>query len=104
MRAIPLHFLCANKDIEDSDAVDILGLLLERFPEALRRADEDGRLPIHKAVGQQSHEFCRMLIEAYSGSERMADSNGMLPLHTACGLGAVVTAESSTNFTQKALM
>jgi ankyrin repeat protein len=91
----PLHFLCANKDIEDSDAVDILGLLLERFPEALRRADGDGYLPIHVAcgVGLKSPEFCRMLIDAYPGSERTATSNGLVPLHIACGQGAVVTAK-----------
>ena len=35
-----------NKKIEDSNAVDILGLFLERCPEAARHAGEEGLLPI----------------------------------------------------------
>ena len=90
----PLHMLCLNK-LEDSFAVDILGLLLERCPEAAQRAQGDGgSLPIHVACGLgKSPEFCRMLIEAHPGSERIANSKGTLPLHIACGLGAAATAE-----------
>ena len=92
---MPLHQLCINKNLEDATAVDILGLLLERCPEAVRRANDDG-LPIHAAcgVGLRSPEFCRMLIEAYPRSERIANSIGMLPFHVACGQGAVVTAKN----------
>ena len=64
----PLHKLCINKKIDDSAAVDILALLLERCPETARRADGDnnGVLPIHLAtMTSKSPEFCRMLIEAY---------------------------------------
>ncbi len=90
----PLRYLCSNKNIDDTAAVDILGWLLERCPEAAQHVDGDGRLPIHKAVDpSKSPEFCRMLIEAYPGSERMADSNGTLPFHGACMTGSVVTAE-----------
>ena len=91
----PLHFLCNNKDIVDSTAVDILGLFLERYPAAARHAGEDGRLPIHIAAGQgaKSFEFCRMLIEAYPGSERMATSDVGLPFHVACGMNDVALAE-----------
>jgi ankyrin repeat protein len=92
--AIPLHFLCSNKSLENSAAVDILGLLLERCPEAVRRAGKSDALPIHLACGLgKSTEFCRMLIEAYPGSERIATSKGTLPLHIACKVGAVVTAK-----------
>ena len=91
----PLHALSKNgENLDDSVAVDILGFLLERCPEAVRRADDDGHLPIHLALmSSKSFEFCRMLIEAYPGSERIATSGGFLPLHIACRVGAVVTVE-----------
>ncbi len=90
----PLHYLSGNKKLDDSTAVDILGLFLERCPEAARHAGEDGRLPIHIAAGQgaKSFEFCRMLIEAYPGSERII-AIGQLPLHIACRHGSVAVAE-----------
>ena len=91
----PLHYLCSNKTLEDTAALDILGLLLERCPEAAQRA-AGGALPIHAAcgIGLRSPEFCRMLIEAYPGSVRIADStDGVLPLHIACREGAVVTSK-----------
>ena len=93
----PLHFLCFNKDIDDSTAVDILGLLLERCPEAVQLAltNGSGALPIHIAAGQgsKSPEFCRMLIEAYPGSERMTTPGGHLPFHIACRHGTVETVQ-----------
>ncbi len=93
----PLHTLCINKNLENSTAVDILGLFLKRCPESVRHAlgGEDGRLPIHIAAGQGAHslEFCRMLIEAYPGSERMTVPEGGLPLHVACGRNTVAVAE-----------
>jgi ankyrin repeat protein len=80
--------------------VDILGLLLERCPEAVRpvrHADRYDRiavyrLPIHFAAESKSPEFCRVLIEAYPGSERITSPDGQLPLHIACKCGAVATA------------
>jgi ankyrin repeat protein len=100
---MPLHILCQEKDIADSTAVDILGPLLQRYPEALRHAAweavrprTNGALPIHIAAGQgsKSVEFCRMLIEAYPGSERIAASgNALLPIHFACRYGTVETAQ-----------
>jgi ankyrin repeat protein len=90
----PLHFLCANKNKEDTAAIDILGLFLERCPEAAQHARGDGRIPIHIAAqGLKSVEFCRMLTEAYPGSERVATSRGALPLHFACRYGTVETAK-----------
>ncbi len=91
---MPLHTLCLNKSLDDTAAVDILGLLLERCPEAVRHTETNGALPIHVACGLgRSLEFCRMLIEAYPGSERITNSSGVLPLHLVCREGAVVTAK-----------
>jgi ankyrin repeat protein len=92
----PLHALSRNKSLDDTTAVDILGLLLERCPEAAQRTDSDinGVLPIHLAVmTSKSFEFCRMLVEAYPGSERIATSNGMVPFDLAFADGAVVAAK-----------
>ncbi len=93
----PLHFLCFNKDIDDSNAVDILGLLLERHPGAVQLAltNGSGALPIHIAAGQgsKSPEFCHMLMEAYPRSERMTVPGGHLPLHIACRHGTVETVQ-----------
>ena len=88
-----LHFLCANKDIDDSVAVDMLGLLLEKHPEAVQRTESNGALPIHVACGLgKSPEFCHMLIEAYPGSERIA-AGGQLPLHMSMNNGCVAVAK-----------
>jgi len=89
----PLHFLCSKKIIEDSAAVDIVGLILERCPEAARHAGEEDLLPIHYAITtSKSFGFCRMLTEAYPGSERIA-AHGHLPLHIACRHGTVETVQ-----------
>ncbi len=92
---MPLHGICANEKLGNVAAVDILGLFLERCPEAAQHAVGDGRLPIHIAAGQgsKSIELCRMLIDAYPGSERIATSRGALPLHFACRYGTVETAK-----------
>ena len=91
----PLHILCANEELDDSTAFDVLGLFLERCPDAARcPMNYNAYLPIHAAVvSSKSVEFCRMLIEAYPGSERIFTSGGQLPLHIACRQGRVATVE-----------
>eukprot|EP00985_Skeletonema_marinoi_P010753 scaffold5048_cov83-Skeletonema_marinoi.AAC.5 len=83
---MPLHRLCDNKHIDEASALEILELLKEKCPEAVRHAtNNNGDLPIHIASGcSKSVQFCRVLIEAYPGSERITASNGMLPFHCAC--------------------
>jgi ankyrin repeat protein len=91
---MPLHKLCFNKNADDITATEILKLLVEKCPEAVRQADNiKGRLPIHFACLRRSPEFCRLLIEAYPGSERMADSIGLLPLDCACLMNNVAVVE-----------
>jgi ankyrin repeat protein len=93
---VPLRTLCSNTSVADSTAVDILGFLLERYPEAARRTENNhGYLPIHIAAGQgsKSVEFCRILIEAYPESETIATSSGVIPLHAACKYGTVDTVQ-----------
>eukprot|EP00984_Skeletonema_dohrnii_P030062 scaffold21178_cov98-Skeletonema_dohrnii-CCMP3373.AAC.2 len=92
----PLHSLCANKILDETSALEILKLLIEKHPDALHHAtNNNGFLPIHLAGGwgRRSTEFCSVLIEAYPGSERIINANGMLPLHLACTMNTVATVE-----------
>eukprot|EP00985_Skeletonema_marinoi_P007536 scaffold3316_cov94-Skeletonema_marinoi.AAC.19 len=85
---MPLHNLCKTKALDGAAAIEILELLIERYPEV-----HEGLFPIHIASGNKSPEFCNVLIEAYPGCKRILDSDGMLPLHSACLCNAVATVE-----------
>jgi ankyrin repeat protein len=91
----PLHNLCnSDSDMDEAAAIKILKLLIEKFPEAVRHAEDTcGDLPIHIAAGRKSPEFCRVLIEAHPGSEQIGNANGALPLHLACRNNTVATVE-----------
>ena len=91
----PLHYLCDNGEVDEATALEILKLLIEKYPEVVRHANNDrgGRLPIHKASRGRSPEFCCVMIEAYPGSEQITDGNGLLPLHHACTTGSLATVE-----------
>jgi len=91
---MPLHYLCDNENVGAISALEIVKLLLEKHPEAVRHADNAGNLPIHIAlVCKSDPHFCRVLIEAYPGSERITGDMGALPLHCACALNTVATVE-----------
>eukprot|EP00986_Skeletonema_menzelii_P019806 scaffold29173_cov154-Skeletonema_menzelii.AAC.2 len=92
---MPLHYLCCNKNVDEAASIQILKLLIEKHPGAVRHADNSGRLPIHLASGWRSPEpeFCRVLLEAYPGSEQIPNANGVLPLHCACAKGSLATVE-----------
>jgi len=66
----PLHILCKNNNLDETAAMQILRLLIESYPEAVRRRNNDGALPIHDAASwTKSSKFCSLLIEAYPESE-----------------------------------
>ena len=90
---MPLHISCANKTMGEDDAFRILNLLIEKYPEAVRHADNRGILPIHNASLLRSPGFCRVLLDVCPGFERMTITNGFLPLHYACLKGALPTVE-----------
>eukprot|EP00985_Skeletonema_marinoi_P017912 scaffold9918_cov153-Skeletonema_marinoi.AAC.1 len=91
---MPLHCLCLNRKLDDETSMEILKLLIQKCPQAVRHADYDtGFLPVHRACGSRAPDFCRVLIEAYPGSERITASNGMLPIHIACTSNTVATVE-----------
>ena len=91
---LPLHQLCVKSSQDETSAMAILRLLLEKYPESIRHAAHDGNLPIHAAaMASKSPEFCHVLIAAYPGSERITDDKGMLPFHDACANNSVDTVE-----------
>ena len=91
---MPLHYLCSNtKLVDEATAIQILNFLIEKYPAAVRHADDRGFLPIHFGSGWRSPEFCRVLIELHPGSERVTTTNGRLPLHLACVNGSLATVE-----------
>jgi len=91
---MPLHCLCLNRKLDDETSMEILKLLIQKCPQAVRHADYDtGFLPVHRACASRAPDFCRVLIEAYPGSERITASNGMLPIHIACMSNTVATVE-----------
>ena len=88
-----LHYLCENDQVDKAAALEILNLLIEKYPEAVRHTDDFGNLPIHLAIVSRNHELYRVLIEAYPGSVSVPDAGGMLPLHNACRNGSLATVE-----------
>ena len=80
--------------MDERAALTILKLLIERHPEAVRHANNNGILPIHiAAITSKPPEFCRELIEAFPGSERISGVIGGLPLHYASSHNTVATVE-----------
>ena len=90
----PLHRLCNNRKLDEMAAIEILRLLVEKYPAAVRHADNRGCLPIYLAISRgRSPEFCSLLFEAYPGSERITTRNGAMPLHWACANNSLATVE-----------
>jgi ankyrin repeat protein len=65
---IPLFYLCSNDKLDDANSVEILTLLLEKWPESAQCCTHAGLLPIHLACHRRSPKFCCLLTEAYPDS------------------------------------
>ena len=89
----PLHYSCSRRD--DAAAMQVLNLLINNHPAAVRHTDNYGNLPIHLASGWwRTPELLRVLVEAYPGSVSTPNDKGLLPLHEACfGKGSLATVE-----------
>ena len=84
---LPIHTLCLNKDLDDTNSLDILRFMLNIDPTLPREVgDTDGYLPIHNAVMYKSTTFCKELINACPESLRIELHDG-LPIHIACTYG-----------------
>jgi len=84
---LPLHDLCRNKKIDETDSLEILQFMLDADPTLPRVTTGEGYLPIHLAVDGMSTAFCKALIKAYPESARMRTDDGRLPIHEACCYG-----------------
>eukprot|EP00984_Skeletonema_dohrnii_P011600 scaffold4638_cov125-Skeletonema_dohrnii-CCMP3373.AAC.1 len=64
----PLVYLCCNRTLDETAAVESLTLLLETCPESAQCCTHNGFLPIHFAFVYRSPEFCGMLIQKFPES------------------------------------
>src|SRR6056300_30006 len=74
------HEACDNEKVTEG----ILRCLLEYFPNAIRRADEEERrLPIHNICRNKNVTFgmVQLLIDAFPDSLRHETNNGCIPHH-----------------------
>ena len=55
---MPLHCFCVTRSKNDSEAIEILKILLTNSSSSTKHANNRGRLPIHYASMEQSPEFC----------------------------------------------
>ena len=83
---LPIHHLCCNYDLDDTNSLDILRFMLHNDPNLPREGSDDGYLAIHFAVIYKSSAFCKELIDAYPESLRI-EGDGWLPIHDACAHG-----------------
>ena len=60
---LPIHHLCCNVDLDDTNSIDILRFMLDIDPNLSREVvGDDGYLPIHYAVDNKSTAFCKNLL------------------------------------------
>ena len=84
---LPIHRLCCNKGLDDTNSLDILRFMLEIDPNLLMEVGDGGCLPLNLAVQCKSTSFCKELIDACPESLRVASRFGKLPIHVACAYG-----------------
>ena len=84
---LPIHYLCCNKKLDETNSLDILRFMLEVDPNLPREVDGNGWLPLLSAVDNKSTAFCKMLIDAYPESLRIELNAGSLLIHVACVKG-----------------
>jgi ankyrin repeat protein len=66
----------------------IISQYIERFPDALSEADEDGNLPLHVYLVNEAStiDLALMMIEEYPSALEYRNKIGQLPLHIECSL------------------
>jgi len=102
--ALPIHLLCGekNKKMDDEIAIDVLKLLLDAYPDSVRKHIESGysvEFPIHRAARNMPPGCCKLLYDAYPRLVRLDSGRlgsgveGSLPFHFACYSGRPDTLE-----------
>jgi len=82
---LPIHNLCSNRRISDTNSIAILRFILD-IDNAFAREGDGSRLPIDHAAMNKSKDFCKVLVDAYPESVRDLEITGSLPFHMACRL------------------
>ncbi|KAL7528708.1 hypothetical protein ACHAXR_002583, partial [Thalassiosira sp. AJA248-18] len=84
LRFLPLHKACVL-----SPPPTIISSLIQAFPGAVARADQDGWLPLHCACFYQAPAASiEALVQSDPKAAQKKDDDGRLPLHYACLKGA----------------
>jgi hypothetical protein len=92
-----LHVACSAPECP----IDLFHVILDKFPEQIRRPDEKGRVPLHKVMvmnrkqktsaawkeQQSKYERMKMLLQEYPQAAMVFDHQGQLPLHLAIRSG-----------------
>jgi len=82
---------------QDELNVEIISLLIDRFPDALRIPNKYDELPLHKALFlNKPLELLTLLVKSYPESVRVKDRNDYLPLHLA--LKCSISAEHAAHY------
>ncbi len=71
-----------------SNQLELVKVLIDAYPEALKKSDDNGFLPLHRALiegtGQPSLELLQVVIPAAPETILETTPTGALPLHLAC--------------------
>ena len=80
--------------LPSAESIENVNLLLSRYPDAIREADEEGKLPLHVALDSYASDdvVTLTLLEKFPEAARTRDSDGNLPLHY-CGNHLEITKE-----------
>ena len=77
---LPLNIACGNKA-----SLEVIQMLIRKYPEALKVRNNDGHLPLHIACAKNaSLEVIQFLIQQHPDALRKKDNDDNLPLHWAC--------------------
>jgi len=85
--SLPLHIAVSNK------SKAFCKILVDAYPEAVKRVDRTGSLPFHNACGLGRPDTVEYLFGLYPESLHMRDNYGKLPIHKAVGNHEKNTAE-----------
>jgi len=84
------HILISSK-VDDSVALAVLKLSLDKYPEIVRRVRSNGMFTLHHQAAcnemSRAAEICSLLIGALPELVLEHDENGYQPLHMACATG-----------------
>ena len=98
IRDLPIHYLCYNKDLDDTTLLDILRFMLSIYPTLPREVGGGGYRAIHVAAQYKSTAFCKELIDAHRQSLRVRVGDGWLPIHVACRYGERVDTADTIQY------